>query len=155
MSNPHFNDEYWQRTCQIPISPVPDTDNMRGMLSDLKVMSGITEASIDGTTLRIAYDLREINWRTIKQHIRKAGIKFEQSRWQKIRQLLTEHRESILRAEQGIDYGWDVWIQDAYVSRYRLRRHGRRDDRITNWRMYEREDREVIVPASGTAESKR
>ena len=155
MSNPHFNDDYWQRTCRTQISPAPDTDNMRGLLSDLKIMSGITEASIDGSTLSIAYDLREINWLTIKRHILKAGIKFKQSKWQHVRQLLTDYRESILRAEQGIDYGWDVWIQDAYVSRYRLRRHGRRDDRITNWRMYEREDREAAVPGNRTSESKR
>ena len=140
MSNPHFGDDYWHREALLTLSVALETDKMRDVISALKALPGIKDASVDGTSLKFAYDLRVTNLLTIKQNISAAGISIEQSLWQKFCGLLTAHRESILRAEQGIDYGWDVWIQDAYVSRYRLRRHGRRDDRITNWRMYERDE---------------
>ena len=139
MSNPHFGDDYWHREARLTLSAALETGKMRDVLSTLKALPGIKDANIDGTSLECAYDLRVTNLLTIKQCIVDAGISIEQTLWQKFRGLLSAHRESILRAEQGIDYGWDVWIQDAYVSRYRLRRHGRRDDRITNWRMYERD----------------
>ena len=140
MSNPHFGDDYWHREALLTLSVALETDKMRDVISSLKALPGIKDASVDGTSLKFAYDLRVTNLVTIKQSIFAAGISIEQTLWQKFCGLLSAHRESILRAEQGIDYGWDVWIQDAYVSRYRLRRHGRRDDRITNWRMYERDE---------------
>lgn len=139
MSNPHFGDDYWYREALTTLAGSPGADNSREVLSALKALPGIKDANVDGKALKVEYDLRVTNLLTIKQCISAAGISIEESLWQKLCSVLRIYRESILRAEQGIDYGWDVWIQDAYVSRYRLRRHGRRDDRITNWRMYERD----------------
>ena len=139
MSNPHFGDDYWHREALLTLAAAPGAENLREVLSALKALPGIKDASIDDNALQLAYDLRVTNLLTIKRCIVDAGISIEESLWQKFCSVIRTYRESILRAEQGIDYGWDVWIQDAYVSRYRLRRHGRRDDRITNWRMYERD----------------
>ena len=152
MTNPHFDDGYWRRQRRFGLRDALNPDQARELSARLKSQPGIEEIRVEDNSLYASYDLREISLRSIKRHIRDTSNALLESRWVKFRDFLIEYREAILRAEKGIDYGWDVWIQDAYVSRYRLRRHGRRDDRITNWRMYERDEEPASSGGSGAHE---
>ena len=139
MMNLRFNDAYWQRQRDIPILS-KTANSEQELINTLNTLEGVDQTRIEGQSLHVEYDLRATSLRAIKQVVAQHSLSIKTSIWASFRDLIIEYRESILRAEQGIDYGWDVWIQDAYVSRYRLRRHGRRDDRVTHWRMYERHD---------------
>ncbi len=45
------------------------------------------------------------------------------------------------RAMRETDSGWTAAIRAIYVSRYRQRQHGRRDERPQHWRQYLNKDR--------------
>lgn len=53
-----------------------------------------------------------------------------------MRQALRRFAETNVRAHSSADYGWDAAVRAIYVSCYRSRRHGRRDDRPQHWRKY-------------------
>ena len=132
--NFRLQDSYWHRTRSIPLAQASKAEHLAAALRN---MPGVEGCEINNTSLMISYDLRAVNLAAIEAQIVDHGVARKHSLWQQFKYYLARYREAIVIAEENIDYGWDVWVQDAYVSRYRLRRHGRRDDRVTNWRMYE------------------
>ena len=129
-------DSYWQRTRHIAIA-TPSHNEQTQLAATLRATPGVEGFELNDEMLSITYDLRVINLIAIEVLLTEHRLEKNISLMQRIKHYLARYREAIVIAEQNIDYGWDVWVQDAYVSRYRLRRHGRRDDRVTNWRMYE------------------
>lgn len=55
---------------------------------------------------------------------------------QHLRHLLLAYLEDNRREAADTDEGWEANVRRIYVSRYRHRRHGRRDDRPQQWRKY-------------------
>lgn len=97
---------------------------------------GLEEAILDGDTLRVAYDLRETSCAYLVEHIEAVGLA-PVLRWhERLRLRLRCYREAVLADDLNNEIGWDSFIREIYVGRYRHRRHGRRDDRPRHWRQY-------------------
>ena len=50
------------------------------------------------------------------------------------------YTEAVSLANEGRDGSWSALVRNVYISRYRHRRHGRRDDRRQHWQQYRRRD---------------
>jgi hypothetical protein len=102
----------------------------------LREMPGVEEAVADGDALRIRYDLRATNCAQIVERVVAGGLVPVLGRLQGLRLRLRCYREAIRREGINNELGWDSFVREIYVSRYRHRRHGRRDDRPRHWRQY-------------------
>jgi hypothetical protein len=102
----------------------------------LRDLPGVEEASVNGDSLRIRYDLRATSCAPIIEHIETRGLAPVLSWRQRLLLRLRCYREAIRREEMNNEIGWDSFVREIYVSRYRHRRHGRRDDRPRHWRQY-------------------
>lgn len=132
-----LEDSYWRRNRQLKIKKCDDGIEIKPLTSALEAMSGVISANVTNDSLSVEYDLRKVSLCAIRALLTQHKLALCENIRERISRWLIEYREAIRQAEQFVDYGWDAWIQDAYVSRYRLRRHGQRDDRLTNWRQYE------------------
>ncbi|MGR8946438.1 MAG: hypothetical protein ACU84Q_00215 [Gammaproteobacteria bacterium] len=145
--NFRLDDNYWRRERIIELARETDDRRRDQISASLRSMNGISNFEFADKSLTISYDLRLVCLRAINKVLRQYNLPLNRSRLYQIKNFITEYQEAIRVEEEHIDYGWDVWVQDAYVSRYRLRRHGRRDDRLTNWRAHENNSTSAIVPA--------
>ena len=130
-------DSYWRRQRLMKIEAPPDTTTGKKLVSTLEAMNGVYSAELQDNSLTLEYDLRKIDLNEICAVLLERNIPLRDNVVEQIKRWLVGYKEAVRQAEQFVDYGWDAWVQDAYVSRYRLRRHGQRDDRLTNWRQYE------------------
>ncbi len=132
-----LEDSYWQRQRQINITEPNKGSEIRSAVSTLGVMPGVIAAKIFNNRIHVEYDLRKIDLSAIRSTIINHKLTISENPWERLGRWFSEYTEAVRREEEHMDFGWDAWIQAAYVNRYRLRRHGRRDDRVTNWRQYE------------------
>lgn len=112
-----------------------DPAQVRAMLS---AVPGIADARDAGGQYIITYDPRVIGCAEVIAQLRAVGAEPALSLLENLSLKLRCYRDAILREEQMNEMGWDSFVREVYVSRYRHRRHGRRDDRPRNWRHYSR-----------------
>ena len=132
-----LEDSYWQRHRRIRIVETDKRSAVTAATSGLEAIPGVISAEVKQWAFHVEYDFRRIDLTMIRSTISDYHLTITENIWERITWWMSEYKESIRRAEELVDFGWDAWIQAAYVNRYRLRRHGRRDDRLTNWRQYE------------------
>lgn len=132
-----LEDSYWQRARRISIAERNNGDDMTAAASSLEAIPGVIAAAAANNCIYVEYDLRQINLPTIRSTIMDHTLTVRENPWERLSRWISEYKDAVRCEEQHIDFGWDAWIQAAYVNRYRLRRHGKRDDRVTNWRQYE------------------
>jgi hypothetical protein len=166
-----LEDAYWRRHRNIKIRQVADSSITQEsartkipettgntstapayehLIANLQAVPGVFDTGLTSQILSIQYDLRKITLREIKIIIAEHDLSAKENFWERCLSFIGQYKEAVRREEQLIDYGWDTWVQDSYVSRYKLRRHGRRDDRLTNWRQYEQD---YQTDVGGVAES--
>lgn len=138
---PWLEDSYWRRQRLICVTEGGANVELAAALSYLEALHGVIAAENKNGKIYVEYDLRDIDLQTIRATITNRKLSIEENRWQRFMRWITEHKEAVRREEQHVDFGWDAVIQAAYANRYRMRRHGRRDDRLTNWRQYEAANR--------------
>lgn len=119
-----------------------DTIARESLAVKLRDAPGVDAADFSDSMLRVAYDLRETNCAVIVERIEAAGLAPALSAYQRFCLGLRCYREAVLKDGLSNEFGWDSFVREIYVSRYRHRRHGRRDDRPRHWRQY-------TAPASG------
>jgi hypothetical protein len=112
-----------------------DTARSRAM-SRLLATPGLEDVALDGNGLSVTYDLRETSCAHIIDQIEALGIPPDLTWQQRLRLRLRCYREAVLTEDRNNEIGWDSFVREIYVSRYRHRRHGRRDDRPRHWRQY-------------------
>ena len=132
-----LEESYWQRHRSIRVAKNGDRASLTAAKSCLEAMPGVISAGEEQWELHVDYDIRKIDLPMIRSTITDYGLTINENIRERFSRWIIEYKESIRRAEENVSFGWDTWIQAAYVNRYRLRRHGRRDDRLTNWRQYE------------------
>ncbi len=110
-----------------------DPAHVRAMLGALPGVADAHEA--DGHYI-IEYDPCVIGCAEVIAQLRANGAEPALSLSERLGLKLRCYRDAILREEQMNEMGWDSFVREVYVSRYRHRRHGRRDDRPRNWRHY-------------------
>ncbi|MGR9091568.1 MAG: hypothetical protein ACU85U_13405 [Gammaproteobacteria bacterium] len=102
----------------------------------LGTVHGIANAGESAGKYIIDYDPRVLGCAEVIARLRAAGAEPTLSVLEHMRLKLRCYRDAILREEQMNELGWDSFVREIYVSRFRHRRHGRRDDRPRNWRHY-------------------
>lgn len=115
----------------------PCGDRRDEISAQLKTHNGIETVEWSGTrSLRIGYLLQHIDWSTIESLLAGMGGQPIDSVWERLRSAWLRNSDAVGR--DYLDGGDDLddIIMQIYVSRYRQRRHGRRDDRRHNWRKY-------------------
>ena len=102
----------------------------------LAALAGIKDLVLDDNKMRVVYDIRETQLAAVIEFLQHAGASVVLSWYGLWRLRLRCYRESVQAQEANNEIGWDNCIREIYVSRYRHRRHGRRDDRPRHWRQY-------------------
>lgn len=102
----------------------------------LVTVHGIAQAHADADAYRVTYDPVVLDCASVVAQLRAHGVEPSSGLRARLRLRLRCYRDAILREEQNNEIGWDSFVREIYVSRYRHRRHGRRDDRPRNWRHY-------------------
>jgi hypothetical protein len=116
---------------------VPCEERQEQISQQLKAHKGIAAVTWTGTsTLRIGYLLPHIDWQTIESLIVGMGGQPVKSMWERLRRRWLRNSDAVGRDYLGDSDDLDEIIMQIYVSRYRQRLHGRRDDRRHNWRKY-------------------
>jgi len=104
----------------------------------LGTVPGLANARKSAGNYIIDYDPRVLGCAEVIARLRATGAEPVLSVLEHLRLKLRCYRDAILREEHMNELGWDSFVREVYVSRYRHRRHGRRDDRPRNWRHYSR-----------------
>lgn len=102
----------------------------------LDAVNGIASARVKGDVYSVDYDPLVLDCAGVIAQLRASGVEPSPGLLERLRLRLRGYRDAILREEQNNEIGWDSFVREIYVSRYRHRRHGRRDDRPRNWRHY-------------------
>lgn len=107
------------------------------MLTSIQRLTGVDKASLTGNgRLCLTYDLRHVDLQGIEGALADAGFELANDWQAKIKRRLIWYTEMIQRGSEDTVTSWSGHVQDIYVSYYRSRRHGHRDDRRQNWRKY-------------------
>ena len=112
------------------------SDARSRIVGELLRHPGIDQASLQGDKLSLVYDLPATNAKALVELLENAGLSLVLTWFQRFTFNLRCYRESVFCEEANNDIGWDSCVREIYVSRYRHRRHGRRDDRPRHWRQY-------------------
>ncbi|TDJ64897.1 MAG: hypothetical protein E2O35_08075 [Proteobacteria bacterium] len=113
-----------------------DDADLARVRSKLLELAGVGEVILEGAIVRVAYDLCDTTCAQVVDQIEGLGLMPVLNVWQRLCLRLRCYREAIHKQELNNDIGWDSFVREIYVSRYRHRRHGRRDDRPRHWRQY-------------------
>ena len=105
-------------------------------LGQLRAHTGVEDAVEAEGRYTVRYDLRGVTAATIVDALAAAGVLGASTVTERLRRALACYREAVLREDLSNEIGWDSFVREIYVSRYRHRRHGRRDDRPRHWRQY-------------------
>jgi hypothetical protein len=106
------------------------------VMAKLAALAGIEDLVLDDNKLRVVYDIRETQLEAVIEFLQHAGASVVLSWYGLWRLRFRCYRESVQAQEANNEIGWDSCVREIYVSRYRHRRHGRRDDRPRHWRQY-------------------
>jgi len=104
----------------------------------LGALDGVAKVEEAAGVYSIKYDPRVLGCAEVIARLRATGAEPALNVLEQLRLKLRCYRDAILREGQMNEMGWDSYVREIYVSRYRHRRHGRRDDRPRNWRHYSR-----------------
>jgi hypothetical protein len=104
--------------------------------TNLPQLPGIEEVSLSDDRLSATYEVPAINAATVVEALEASGVTPVLSWLQRLRLWLRYYREAIFEENLNDESGWESCVREIYVSRYRHRRHGRRDDRPRHWRQY-------------------
>ena len=104
--------------------------------ASLLPLPGVEEVSLGDDTLYATYELPQTSAAAIIEVIESSGLILALSWHRRLRVWLLYYREAIFEENLKDEIGWDSCVREIYVSRYRHRRHGRRDDRPRHWRQY-------------------
>ena len=126
------------KSIELEVAGDPELDP--GLTTALSELPGITEVESHGGRLLVRYDLRETNPAVIVELIEARGGVLSLTRRERLRLRARCYREAVHREDLNNEIGWDSFVREIYVSRYRHRRHGRRDDRPRHWRQYDTRD---------------
>jgi hypothetical protein len=88
------------------------------------------------SVLQIDYRLRDVQWDRLEALAAGIGVEPLNTFAERLRRYWLRFSDSVAREYLNRDQDLDYAISRIYVSRYRQRRHGRRDDRKHNWREY-------------------
>ncbi|HTT08780.1 MAG TPA: hypothetical protein VMH34_08325 [Gammaproteobacteria bacterium] len=103
----------------------------------LRLLAGVSFVRwLDVRHLAIRYDLRQLDFVQIKRELATLGVSLAATFWDRLREGLWSYMETTQREVDAMPAGWDADVQRIYVSRYRRRRHGFRDERPQQWRKY-------------------
>ena len=106
------------------------------VMAKLAALAGIEDLVLDDNKLRVTYDIRQTQIEAVIELLQHAGASVVLSWYGLWRLRFRCYRESVQVQEANNEIGWDSCVREIYVSRYRHRRHGRRDDRPRHWRQY-------------------
>jgi hypothetical protein len=104
--------------------------------SCLFTVSGVQDVRLADGVLHIAYDVPKTNASHLLALVESCGLEFGSNIYQRIGLWIRRYQDAIIEQETNNETGWDSFIREIYVSRYRHQRHGRRDDRAQHWRQY-------------------
>ncbi|MFT4562425.1 MAG: hypothetical protein ACI9BW_002169 [Gammaproteobacteria bacterium] len=124
---------------QIELPILGAEPRQKTLLATLRGLPGIEDADINNMCLRVVYDSIQTSTATIIDVVEAADVRIAAGIFQRISLWLRCYREAIVEEESSNDIGWDSFVREIYVSRYRHRRHGRRDDRARHWRQYSKQ----------------
>jgi len=120
--------------------PHPDKDQTPKAMLFLLEAPGVQEVSrLRDNTLEVTYDLRKICFSAIEYALQYSGFHLDNSLLYKLQRALITYSEDILRANLGlekIDCTSNDCAQKIFVTEYRKRQHGCRDNRPPHWREY-------------------
>ena len=123
---------------QISVRTSTNTAMHAHVCAMLGAVDGIANAERSAGKYIIEYDPRVLGCAEVITHLCSFGAEPDLNVLEQWRLKLRCYRDAIVREEQMNEMGWDSYVREIYVSRYRHRRHGRRDDRPRNWRHYSR-----------------
>lgn len=121
---------------KIQISIDGDLDLCESVRASLLKLPGCDAVSVSNRRLEVIYELPQTNAAAIVDLIESAGLSVVPNWRQRIGLWLRYYQEAIFLENLNDETGWDSCVREIYVSRYRHRRHGRRDDRPRHWRKY-------------------
>jgi len=90
--------------------------------------------------LSIHYDLARMDRAGIDAVLAAAGIERRTGPLGRLGGWAARYFEAVQWDLARSNPGWSGAVRSAYISHYRARRHGRRDDRPQQWRRYVREE---------------
>jgi len=126
--------EWWskERKLAIPAPVAAETVSAR-----LLALPGVESACWrDRKHLLLRYDLRATDLQTLLDHMGSNSVEIPKRRWRTWWHALLAYCEANERQCAPADSDWNTNVRRIYVSRYRHRRHGHRDDRPQHWRQY-------------------
>lgn len=121
----------WRVTRRLPCAACGRPDGLDA------THAGVESLARHGDSLEVTYDLRETNLDALLE-----ALDFDPGRTGLAARLLLRlerHRERLRAEELKYIGGWDNIVREIYVTHYRHRAHGRRDDRRRQWRQYEQQ----------------
>jgi len=121
---------------QITVNVQPHAVDPARVCTSLAAVSGIARAQATSGAYVVDYDPLVLDCAGVIAQLRATGVEPAAGLRDRVGLKLRCYRDAILREEQMNEIGWDSFVREIYVSRYRHRRHGRRDDRPRNWRHY-------------------
>lgn len=120
----------------IKLNFVGDLNVHESVRLSLLKLPGIEHASVSNNRLCVRYHLPQADAATVVEFIETSDLSLVLSLPQRLSLWLRYYQEAIFLENLNDETGWDSCVREIYVSRYRHRRHGRRDDRPRHWRKY-------------------
>ena len=115
--------------------PHRDPAQARTAMRVLEGADGIIDArAMDPQTLCVTYDVRKITLQLIEQALAELGFHLDNSVLTQIRRALYYYCEDVQAAQLGCRRG--NCTQAVFITQYRQRPHGCRDQRPECWRHY-------------------
>lgn len=111
-------------------------DAISTVRSRLFALFGVQDVTLAEDSLCIKYDVPQTNASLVLALIESSDVEIVLNVRQKIGLFIRRFQDSVIEQEANNESGWDSFVTEIYVSRYRHRRHGRRDDRAHHWRQY-------------------
>jgi hypothetical protein len=105
-------------------------------LTALGAEEGVERVETRDRMLEIHYDLRLIRLSDLVAKLADIGLLPDTGILQRVRLASWAVCEDIQWLNRDFDMSFDTVVREIYMSRYRHRRHGRRDDRPQHWRKY-------------------
>jgi hypothetical protein len=120
----------------LKISITGESHTHESVRSRLLKLPGLEQASISNNIVSARYELPHTDAATIVGLLTAGGLSLTLSFSERLGLWLRYYQEAIFLENSDDEAGWDSYVREIYVSRYRHRRHGRRDDRPRHWRKY-------------------
>jgi len=115
----------------------PDPRQAHSAADVLGGMEGVRDLHVPrDTVLRVEYELLRITLEDIEQLLGQRGFHLDNSLLHKLRRALYHYTEDTERENLGCPKGESNCTAKVFISSYRRREHGCRDERPDHWRRY-------------------